>query len=69
MHNFGNHLPTAAGTEAMAVPQSRLEQEHAFLNYAKQGLWDAVYGILAQDVSFLSASPSGRWSALHQARF
>ena len=43
------------------------EDKHHFLDYAKSGDWDKVQYLLKQNRTLINETPSGRWSALHQA--
>ena len=42
-------------------------EQHSFLDAAKAYQFDKVKELIIQDAGYVNASPSGRWTALHQA--
>ena len=50
-----------------ALDPDYLSKQHAFLAAAKRHDWASVREALVVDGSLINVTPSGRWSALHQA--
>ena len=50
-----------------AATGSSLQEQHDFLDQAKEFDWDAVRKALDTSSDLVNVTPSGRWSALHQA--
>jgi len=54
-------------SQVMSARDIPLEEQHKFLDFAKQYEWETVKRLVNEKPAIVSVQPSMRWSALHQA--
>eukprot|EP00927_Polykrikos_kofoidii_P067253 TRINITY_DN62765_c0_g1_i1.p1 TRINITY_DN62765_c0_g1~~TRINITY_DN62765_c0_g1_i1.p1 ORF type:complete len:326 (-),score=89.24 TRINITY_DN62765_c0_g1_i1:136-1059(-) len=57
----------AEGTPPCPPDELSLEEQHAFLDKAKEYKFKEVRKLILQNPAYVNVQPAGRWSALHQA--
>ena len=64
---MGLPIDMAPSTPLATPPTFATREEHAFLDAAKRFDFERVVEMARRNPALINASPSGRWSALHQA--